>query len=220
MVYNSRVTSVLQRKEMRNFYYIIIGGTGIYLIAQLFAYLVYGKIFFRNTGVLFDDSKNKFQWQTVFPKNLLLFIVFLFVSALFGLLLDFLGAVGWLSLPLGTAGGLAVNFVLNAAAIPRVYMQRGKGTPTDRELDGAEGLVLEDIYPMDYGKIEIKNGGRPYVFDAICANGKRILSGERVIVIYAEEGLCIVESADRFCDVLFEDEPPMTNTDEMDFKND
>lgn len=191
---------------MRNFYYIIMGGTGLYLMIQLVAYMFYGKIFFRNTGILFQNSKDRYWLQMVFPSNLLLLIVFLFTSAFFGFLLDLASVVSWLSLPFGAVGGLAVNFLLNTAIIPIFYKQHNKGAPTDMELDGAEGIVIEDIYPKDYGKIEVKNGGRPYIFDAVCANEKRILQGEKVIVIYAQEGLCFVESEERFCDVLFEDE--------------
>lgn len=202
---------------MRNFYFIIIGGTAVYLLVQLVFYLYNGRIFFRNTGILFEHTKNRLEWQMIFPKNLLLLVVFLFTSSLFGLLLDLAGVIGWLSLPCGAAGGLAVNFAINAAIVPFFFKLREKGLPDDVLLDGAEGIVREDIYPGDYGKIEVTNGGRAYIFDAVCANEKRILEGERVIVIYAQEGLCFVESETRFCDVLFENEP-RENVDTSDLK--
>lgn len=191
---------------MRNFYLIIMAGAGVYLIAQLVAYFAGGRIFFRDTGILFESSRDRIQWQMIFPKNLLLLMVFLFTSSVFGFLLDLAGVAGWLSLPCGAVGGLAVNFLLNIFLIPLVLRFHEKGAPTDRQLDGAEGVCTEDIYPGDYGKIEVKNGGRPYILDAVCVNDKRILSGERVIVIYAQEGLCFVEAEQRFCDILFEEE--------------
>ena len=201
---------------MRNFYLIIMGAAGIYLLVQLVAYLFYGKVFFDSTGTLFENKQSRFEWQTVFPKNLLLLVIFALVSAVFGFLLDLAGVVGWLSLPLCVFGGLTVNFLINYTIMPRFYSLNSKGRPTDAQLDGAEALVTEDIYPKDYGKIEVENGGRSYTFDAVCANETRILSGERVIVIYAEDGLCFVESVTRFCDVLFEDEP-LQNRDTADF---
>lgn len=191
---------------MRNFYIIILGGTGIYLMLQLAAYLWKETIFFKNTGILFEKSKNRFEWQMIFPKNLLLLIIFMFVSAVFGLLLDMAGVVGWLSLPCCAAGGLAVNFIINYSMIPSLLKIKNEGFPDSAALDGAEGIVREDIYPGDYGKIEVSNGGQKYILDAVCANDKRILMGEKVIIIYAEDGLCFVESEKRFCDVLFEDE--------------
>ncbi|MBQ8172086.1 MAG: NfeD family protein [Oscillospiraceae bacterium] len=188
---------------MQTFYYIILGGSGIYLLVQLTAYIFYGKVFFANAGILFEQRKNKFEWQMVFPKNLVLLVVFLFSTSLFGLMMDALGVVGWLSLPLAAVGGLAVNFIINIAVSPLLCRLSNSGSPTDAQLEGAEGTALEEITEDSYGKIEVRNGGRCYYFDALTANGNPISAGEKVIVIYAQEGLCFVESEARFCDVLF-----------------
>ncbi len=195
---------------MQNFYFILLGGSGIYLIVQLVAYVFYGKIFFADTGILFEQRRNKFEWQMVFPKNLVLLVVFLFSTSLFGLLMDSLGVVGWLSLPLASFGGLAVNFIVNIAVTPMLCRLGNSGSPTDEQLDGAEGVALEEITEDSYGRIEVKNGGRCYYFDALTANGGTIAAGERIIVIYAQEGLCFVESEARFCDVLFDENDPVS----------
>ncbi len=41
---------------------------------------------------------------------------------------------------------------------------------------------------------------------AVSANGRRLVKGTAVVVIYAQDGCCFVESAERLYDVLFEDD--------------
>ena len=194
---------------MQSFYVIISCASGIYLIAQLIAYVFFGKIFFADTGVLFEQRKNKFEWQMVFPKNLLLLVICLFSSSIFGLLLDSVGIVGWISLPLGVFGGLAVNFLINAFIAPLLYKGMKRGLPTDEELSGLSGIAMQQIHPEGYGQIEVKNGGRAYYFDALTANERIIRPGEKIVVLHAENGLCFVESEAHLCDVLFDEELDM-----------
>ena len=191
---------------MLNFYLIVLALSGSYLTVQLAAYLFYGKIFFRNTGILFEKKKNRFEWQTVFPKNLLLLIICVFSSAFFGLIMTGLGLTDWITLPLAVMGGLAVNFIINISVVPRLDKHSDSGLPTDAELDGADAVVLSEITAEDYGRIEIKRGRRRYVFDALTANGNTLSEGESVVVIHAQDGLCFVEAQSRLYDVLFEDE--------------
>ncbi len=203
---------------MQNFYIIIAGGSGIYLIAQLIAYIFFGKVFFADTGVLFEQRKNKFEWQMVFPKNLLLLVIFLFSASVFGLLLDAVDIAGWISLPLSVFGGLAVNFLINAFIVP-VFNKAGKqGRPTDEELIGLSGIAMQQIHPEGYGEIEVKNGGRAYYFDALTANGRIIRPGERIVVLHAENGLCFIDSEAHLCDVLFDEELDMAEL-ERDMRN-
>ncbi len=190
---------------MQSFYVIISCASGIYLIAQFIAYVFFGKVFFADTGVLFEERKNRFEWQTVFPKNLPLLVVFLFSTSLFGLLLDAAGAVGWISLPLGVFGGLAVNFLINMFAAPALNRTAKRGRPNDEELIGLSGIAMQQIHPEGYGEIEVKNGGKAHYFDALTANGRIIRPGEKIVVLHAENGLCFVESDVHLCDVLFDD---------------
>lgn len=191
---------------MNNFYIIILAFSGVYLAVQLAAYIFFGKIFFPDAGILFEQRQNRFEWQMVFPKNLLLLIIFLFFTAGFGLIMDSLGVVGWLSLPLAGIGGLAVNFVINYAIVPLLSKAQDSGQPTDEELDGAEAVAVDDILPDGYGRIKVKHGKRSYYFDAMTANGRELHSGERLLVIHAQDGLCFVESEEHICDILFDEE--------------
>ena len=190
---------------MQSFYVIISCASGIYLTAQLIAYVFWGKIFFADTGILFEQRTNKFEWQMVFPKNLLLLVICLFSSSIFGLLLDSVDIVGWISLPLGVIGGLAVNFLINAFIAPLLYKGMKSGLPTDEELSGLSGIAMQQIHPEGYGQIEVKNGGRAYYFDALTANERIIRPGEKIVVLHAENGLCFVESEAHLCDVLFDE---------------
>ena len=81
-------------------------------------YVLFGRPLFPSAGELFEHTKSRAEWQTVFPKNLLRLIVFVFVTSLFGLLLDLAGAVSWLGLPCAAAGGLAFNFLLSTVFSP------------------------------------------------------------------------------------------------------
>ncbi len=191
---------------MNNFYIIILAASGVYLAVQLAAYIFFGKVFFADTGILFEQRKNRFEWQMVFPKNLLLLIIFLFFTSAFGLIMENLGVVGWISLPLAAIGGLAVNFIINYAIVPVLSKAQDSGQPTDEELDGAQAVAVDDILPDSYGRIKVKHGNRSYYFDAMTANGRELYSGERLLVIHAEEGLCFVESEEHICDILFEEE--------------
>ncbi len=191
---------------MQNFYFIIAGGSGIYLSVQLVAYIFWNKVFFADTGILFEQRRNKFEWQMVFPKNLLLLVVFLFSSSLFGMIMGALGVAGYISLPLSVFGGLGVNFLINAAVLPLMFRANKSGAPTDERLAGMNGIAMQQIHPEGYGQIEVTNGGRKYCFDALTANGRILKPGEKIVVIHAENGLCFVESEAHFCDVLFDED--------------
>ena len=188
---------------MRTFYIILLGLSGGYLLLQLAVHLLFGRPLFPNSGELFEHTKSRAEWQTVFPKNLLRLIVFVFVTSLIGLLLDCAGAVSWLGLPLAAAGGLAFNFLLSTVFSPMYLKLHKQGEPSEKELENMDGVVTEEISPDMYGEIKVTRGGKPYYFRAVSANGRELPEGTEVIVIYSEDSACFVESKERFFDVLF-----------------
>lgn len=192
---------------MRNFYLILAGISGLYLFIQLTAWLFFGKVLFPDAGELFDKRKNRLEWQTVFPKNMLRLIVFVFVGSVLGLLMDLAGLVGWLSLPMAAMGGVLFNFLLNTVFSPIYFKAIKSGEPTDSELEGMSGEVTEEIDPEGYGTIRVKHGRRSYYLNAVSANDRTLPEGTKIVVIYSEDKMCFVESEEHFCDVLFEDEP-------------
>lgn len=190
---------------MRTFYIILLGLSGGYLLLQLAVHLLFGRPLFPNSGELFEHTKSRAEWQTVFPKNLLRLIVFVFVTSFIGLLLDCAGAVSWLGLPLAAAGGLAFNFLLSTVFSPMYLKLHKQGEPSEKELENMDGVVTEEISPDMYGEIKVTRGGKPYYFRAVSANGRELPEGTEVIVIYSEDSACFVESKECFFDVLFEE---------------
>lgn len=193
---------------MRLFYLIMLCLSGGYLMLQLAVYLLFHRVLFPNSGELFEQKKSRAEWQTVFPKNLLRLIVFIFVTSLLGILLESAGAVSWLGLPCAAVGGLAFNFLLSTVFSPLYFRLHKQGEPSPEQLENMDGVVTEEISPDMYGEIKVSRNGKEYRFRAVSANGRELPEGTDVIVIYCEDGACFVESRERFFDVLFEEEQP------------
>lgn len=191
---------------METFYAVIIAISGVYLFAQLAAWLFYNKIFFPDAGELFASKSDKNMWQTIFPKDMLRLVMVIFVGSIIGVILDSLGVVGWITLPIGAIGGIVVNFIINTLISPTYFKLHKSGEPTEEELSGMSGKVVEDIDPDYYGVIEVWHGKKSYLIRVVSANNRYIPKGERVVVIHSENGCCFVESEDHLCDVLFEDD--------------
>lgn len=191
---------------MRLFYLILLCLSGGYLMLQLTVWLLFHRTLFPNAGELFERRKSRVEWQTVFPKNLLRLIIFVFTSSLLGLILESVGAVSWLGLPCAAVGGLAFNFMLSTVFSPLYYKLHKQGEPKPEQLENMDGIVTEDITPDMYGEIKVDHGGKSYYFRAVSANGRELPTGTAVIVIYCEDGACFVESSERFFDVLFDEE--------------
>lgn len=191
---------------MRNFYILLIILSGGYLLIQTVAWIFYGKRFFPDAGELFQNKKDKNLWQTVFPKDMLRLIIVIFIGAIAGLLTDAAGLVGWITMPIGALAGIAVNFMISTVWVP-IYDKRHKSAePTDAELEGLSARVTEEIDEENFGVISVKHGAKSYLMRAITANGRTLTKGTSVIVIYAQDGCCFVESEEHFFDILFEDE--------------
>lgn len=191
---------------MRSFYVVLIAISGLYLFAQLLAWVFYNKVFFPDAGELFADKKDKNLWQTVFPKDMLRLVIVLLAGALVGLLLDAAGVVGWLTMPIGAIAGILVNFLVNTVFSPVYFKLHKSGEPTEAELEGMSGKVVEDVDPDYYGVIEVWHGKKSYLIRVVSANDRYIRKGERVVVLYSENGCAFVESEEHLCDVLFEDD--------------
>ena len=191
---------------MKLFYIAIIVLSGAYLLAQTIAWLFYGKTFFPDAGELFENKRDKNLWQTVFPKDMLRLVIVIFSGSIFGLLMNIVIPEGWITLPLGAVGGITVNFLISQLFSPMYHKLHKSGEPTEKELEGLSGVVTETITKSNFGVINVRHGSREYQFRAVSANERRLPKGTRVIVIYAENSCCFVESEENFCDILFENE--------------
>lgn len=190
---------------MRVFYILLIAMSGGYLTVQLIAWIFYGKRFFPDSGELFTDKADKNLWQTVFPKDMLRLIIVVFSGAAAGLLMDAAGLPGSVSMPLAAFAGVLVNFISNMVFIPIHDKLHKSNEPSDEELEGLSARVIEEIDPENFGVIEVKHGSKNYLMRAVSANGRRLKKSENVIVIYAQDSCCFVESEKHLCDILFEE---------------
>lgn len=190
---------------MRNFYILVIALSGGYLVIQLVAWLFFERVFFPDAGELFKDKTDKNLWQTVFPKNMLRLIIVIFIAAIAGLLMDAAGLVGWISMPLGATAGVTGNFLISMVFEPVYDKTHKSAEPNDSELEGLDGKVTEDIREDNFGVISVKHGAKSYLMRAVSANGRKLPKGTEVVVIYAQDGCCFVESTARLYDVLFDE---------------
>lgn len=193
---------------MKNFYILTIALSGGYLTIQLVAWLFFGKMFFPDAGELFERRTDKNLWQTVFPKNMLRLIITVFIAATAGLLMDAAGMDGVISMPLAAMAGITGNFLISMIFSPLYDKLHKSGEPRDEELEDLDARVIEDIDGDSFGVITVKHGSKSYLMRAVSANGRYLPKGTAVVVIYAQDSCCFVESADRLCDVLFEEDEP------------
>lgn len=191
---------------MSFFYIALTALSGAYLFAQLIAWLFFNITFFPDAGVLFENKRDKTLWQTVFPKDMLRLVIVIFAGAISGLLMNIVIPEGWITLPLAAVGGIFVNFMISILFSPMYDKLHKNAEPTEAELEGLSGKVTETITRDNFGVITVKRGSKSYLFRAVSANGRRLPMGTSVIVIYAENSCCFVESEEHFGDVLFEDE--------------
>ncbi|MDE7362307.1 MAG: hypothetical protein K2N38_10285 [Oscillospiraceae bacterium] len=191
---------------MKNFYILLIALSGGYLGAQIVAWVFFGRIFFPDAGELFTNKNDKNLWQSVFPKNMLRLIIVIFAAAIAGVLMDTAGMEGWISLPLGAMAGITVNFIISMVFEPLYDKLHKSNEPTDEELEGLDGKVVEYIDKENVGVITVKHGSKSYLMRAVSANERRLPKGTPVVVIYAQDGFCFVESVERLYDVLFEED--------------
>lgn len=191
---------------MSTFYILLIVLSGAYLIAQTIAWIFFGKSFFPDSGMLFENKSDKNLWQTVFPKNMLRLVIVIFSGATAGLLMNIVIPEGWITLPLAAVCGITINFIISKCFSPLYYKIHKSGEPTEKQLEGMSARVAETITKENYGVISVKHGTKGYLFRAVSANGRRLLKGTAVTVIYAQDGCCFVESDEHLCDILFEDD--------------
>lgn len=200
---------------MQNFYLLLSLLSGVFLLLEFMARVFFGKTLIPDQSELFERKKSRVEWQTVFPKNMLRLIIFVFVAAVAGLFLDLAGFVGWISMPLAAVAGLVFNFLLSTVFSKLYFKARKAGEPSPAQLEGMSGVVTEEITADEYGTVKICAGGgkeqqkkiaQNYYFAGASANGRTLPAGTRVVVIYCEDGLCFVESEEHFFDVLFEEE--------------
>lgn len=137
------------------------------------------------------------------PASLTMAAAFLLTFGVAGILLTFLKMNGFVAFPIAVLGGALVHFFLVHFLFPRFSL---RPIPKNEDLSECEAVCTEPITPDSYGSVRVTWEKREYIFPAVCANEKEIEAGEKVVVLYREDGVCFVERDDRIMDIIDETE--------------
>lgn len=137
------------------------------------------------------------------PANLTMAAVFLLSFGMIGIFLSFFKMNGFVVFPIAVLGGAFVHFFLAHFLFPRISL---RPIPKNEDLSACEAVCAEPVTPDGYGSVKVTWNGREYIFPAVCANEKEIEAGEKVVVLYREDGVCFVERDDRIMDIIDEKE--------------
>lgn len=137
------------------------------------------------------------------PANLTMAAVFLLVFGIVGIILAFFKMNGFVVFPIAVLGGAFVHFFLTHFLFPRISL---RPIPKNEDLSACEAVCAEPVTPDGYGSVKVTWNGREYIFPAVCANEKEIGAGEKVVILYREDGVCFVERDDRIMDIIDEKE--------------
>lgn len=139
--------------------------------------------------------------EDLIPANLTMAAVFLLAFGIAGLILTLLKMNGFVAFPIAILGGALVHFFLVHFLFPRISL---RPIPKNEDLSACEAVCAEPVTPDGYGSVKVTWKKREYTFPAVCANEKEIGAGEKVVVLYREDGVCFVERDDRIMDIIDE----------------
>lgn len=142
------------------------------------------------------------------PANLTMAAVFLLAFGITGMLLAFPKMNGFVAFPIAVLSGAFVHFFFVHFLLPRVSL---RPIPKDEDLSACEAVCTEPITPDGYGSVRVTWKKKEYTFPAVCANEKEIEVGEKVAVLYREDGVCFVERDDRIMNIIDEKEESEEN---------
>lgn len=137
------------------------------------------------------------------PANLTMAAVFLLSFGMIGIFLTFFKMNGFVVFPIAVLGGALVHFFLVHFLFPRISL---RPIPKNEDLSACEAICTEPVTPDGYGSVKVTWKKHEYTFPAVCANEKEIEAGEKVVVLYREDGVCFVERDDRIMDIIDEKE--------------
>ena len=138
------------------------------------------------------------------PHNITMLTVFGMSLGVFGIFMKLLGFHPFVSFPCSAAFACIVNFTVMHFLKPFVASVTGDELGADTDLPGREGVSTERIPADDYGRIRVEYNGRHYEFDAISENESDIEKDEPVLILYREDGMCVVEKQSEVLDIINE----------------
>ena len=139
------------------------------------------------------------------PHNITMVTIFGTALGVFGIFTKLIGLHPFVGFPLSAAFGCIVNFTVMHFIKPFVASVTGDELDARTDISGTEGICTENIPADDYGRVRIEYKGRHYEFDAISENETDIDKDEPIVVLYREDGMCVVEKQSEVTDILNEE---------------
>ncbi len=143
--------------------------------------------------------------EDLVPHNITMLTVFAISLGVFGIFMKLLNINAFVSFPCSAAFACLVNFTVMHFIKPFVASVTGDELGSDTDISGTEGVCIERIPADDYGRIKLEYNGRHYEFDAISENETDIEKDEPVLVLYREDGMCVVEKQSEVLDIINEE---------------
>lgn len=138
------------------------------------------------------------------PHNITMLCVFFMAFGSLGIFMRLLGINAFFTLPCCIAAGCLVNFIVMHFLNPLVLSISGEALSAKDDISETEAVCIQKIPADDYGRIELEYKNRKYTFDAISENETDIDVGEKVLVLYREDGMCVVEKTSEVLDIINE----------------
>ena len=140
------------------------------------------------------------------PHNLTMLFVFGAALGIFGIFMKLLDINGLIAFPCSVMFGCGVNFLVMHIIKPFFTAISGDVLSEKTDISGYEATCTEKITPEGYGSVTVVYEKRSYDFNAVSVNGSVIEKGERVYILYREDGLCFVEKTSEVTDIINEKE--------------
>ena len=136
------------------------------------------------------------------PHNITMLTVFGTAMGVFGIFTKLIDLHPFVGFPVSVAFGCLVNFTVMHFIKPFVASVTGEELAADTDISGTGGICTQSIPADDYGTIRIEWHGKHYEFDAISENETDIPKDEPIVVLYHEDGMCVVEKQSEITDII------------------
>lgn len=127
------------------------------------------------------------------PHNLTMITVFGMALGVFGIVMKSFEINGLVAFPCSVAFGCIVNYTVMHIIKPFFRSVSGNTLSEKEDISGTEAVCTELITEAGYGTIELEYKKQKYAFNALSVNGTDIEKGEKVYILYREDGVCFVE---------------------------
>jgi len=145
---------------------------------------------------LFNFKGEDIPIEKFFPETLGTALFCLFSTGTAGVLLDIIGFRWYLSLPFSVMSGMLVCFFLQHFLQSAINKYKDKTLPKGDKAAGVQGFAVEEINNTGagYGLIEFEYNDVIHRANAVSVNETTIPEFEKVIILFEEDGVYLVQS--------------------------